>query len=90
MSKRIDWKATPEARDYEGVENFLTLLCSKADAEAVIGRLKKAIQVERAGKDLLRAAALPLLTADDPHVADDLKDIRKGKSLHLFCSFGAT
>lgn len=81
MSKKIEWKAVPEAKDYEGVENFLTLLCSTADADTLIDRLKKAGQIERAGKDLLRAAALPLLSEDDPHVADDLKNIRKGKPL---------
>jgi hypothetical protein len=32
-------------------------------------------------KDLLRAAHLPLLPCDDPHVDDDLKRIHKGKSL---------
>lgn len=34
MSKKVEWKAVPEAKDYEGVENFLTLLSSKADADA--------------------------------------------------------
>jgi hypothetical protein len=81
MSKKVEWKTAPEAKDYAGVGHFLSLLCSEAHADTLIGRLKKAGQIERAGKDLLRAAALPLLSEDDPHVAEDLKDIKKGKPL---------
>lgn len=81
MSKKIEWKSAPEAKDYEGVRNFLTLFCTEPDVDALIERLKKATPIERAGKDLLRAAALPLLSEDDPHVSEDLKVIRKDKSL---------
>jgi hypothetical protein len=81
MSKKIDWKSSPKPKDYEGVMDFLTLLCSKSDAATLIDRLDKAEPIERAGKDILRAAQLPLLGKDDPHVSDDLKDIRKGKAL---------
>ena len=81
MTKKIEWRSHPKAKDYEGVRDFLSLLCSEADADALIERLSNAEPIERAGKDLLRAAALPLLSKDDPHVSDDLKDIRKGKPL---------
>jgi hypothetical protein len=81
MSKKIKWKSGAKAKDYEGVRDFLTLLCSEGEADKLIADLMKAVPIERAGKDLLRAAALPLLSEDDPHVTKDLKDIRKGKSL---------
>lgn len=81
MPKKIKWKSSPKGKDYEGVKDFLTLLCSESDAEKLIDRLDKTVQIERAGKDLLRAAELPLLSEDDPHVSEDLKDIRKGKAL---------
>ncbi|GAC1588959.1 MAG: hypothetical protein NVS3B5_21770 [Sphingomicrobium sp.] len=81
MSKKVEWKAVPELKDYEGAEHFLMLLCSKADAKAFVDCLTKADPIEWAGKDLLRAASLPLLSKDDPHVAADLKKISKGKPL---------
>ncbi len=37
--------------------------------------------MDHAAKDLLRAAELPLLPRDDPHVDEDLKRINKGKPL---------
>jgi hypothetical protein len=37
--------------------------------------------LEHAAKDLLRAAALPLLPRDEPHVDADLKRIQKAKPL---------
>ena len=81
MSKTIKWKSSPKGKDYEGVKNFLTLLCSKGDADKLIERLDKADPIEHAGKDILRAAALPALSSQDPHVSKDLKDIQKGKAL---------
>lgn len=81
MSKKTKWKSNPKVKDYVGVKNFLTLLCSANEAEKLIKRLVEAEPTEHAGKDLLRAAELPLLNEDDPHVSEDLKDIKKGKAL---------
>lgn len=81
MSKKIKWKSSPKSKDYEGVRNFLTLLCSESDADKLIERLDRADPIEHAGKDLLRAAQLPVLSSEDPHVSEDLKDIKKGKAL---------
>ena len=39
MAKKIEWKSVPEKKDYEGVKNFLTLLCFDADADGLIDRL---------------------------------------------------
>jgi len=79
--QRISWKKTPEAEDYEGALNFIMLLCSGPKSLDLVKDLRKAKTVERAAKDLLRAAQLPLLPRDEPHVDADLKRIHKGKSL---------
>lgn len=81
MSKKIKWKSSPKGKDFEGVKLFLTLLCSDSQADKMIELLKKADPIEHAGKDILRAAQLPALSSEDPHVSKDLKDIQKGKAL---------
>ncbi len=82
MSKpKIKWKKEPETEDYEGAENLLKLICSDAEALQVIEHLHKSDTIERASKDLLRAADLPLLDDSDPHVREDLKRIHKGTPL---------
>jgi hypothetical protein len=82
MSKaKIKWKNEPETEDYEGAKNFLTLICSDAEALKLIEHLHKSDTTERAAKDLLRAADLPLLDESDPHVREDLKRIQKGTPL---------
>ena len=64
-----------------GGGNFLTLICSDAEALQLIEHLQKSDTIERASKDLLRAADLPLLDQSDPHVREDLKRIHKGTPL---------
>lgn len=82
MSKaKIEWKKEPEAEDYDGAKNFLTLICSVAEALQLIEQLRASDTVEYASKDLLRAADLPLLNESDAHVSEDLKRIRKGTPL---------
>ena len=82
MSKpKIEWKKEPEAEDYDGVKNFLTLICSDAEAVQLIQHLRESDTIHRATKDLLRAAELPLLDQSDPIVSEDLKRIHKGKAL---------
>ena len=53
---KIKWKDEPETEDYEGGKNFLTLICSDAEAQQLIEHLQKSENIERASKDLLRAA----------------------------------
>lgn len=82
MSKQqLVWKKKPEDKDYDGALNFLSLIYSDPQSRKLAGALRKARTIERAAKDLLRAGGLPLLPRDDPHVADELKKIRKGKPL---------
>jgi hypothetical protein len=78
---QLNWKKKPEAEDYAGALNFLSLIYPDAKSQTLLRALRHAKTVERAVKDLLRASNLPLLPRDEPHVADDLKRVHKGKAL---------
>jgi hypothetical protein len=78
---KLEWTKKGEASDFDAARNFLSLLYSDAKAKALVESLRNAPLVEHAAKDLLRAAQLPLLPRDEPHVDDDLKRIHKGKPL---------
>jgi hypothetical protein len=76
------WKDEPEAQDYPAAKSYLSLLLGLKAA----GRLVKVLRQQRtlrhfAAKDILRAAGLPLLSVDDPEVANDLEKIKKGIKL---------
>jgi hypothetical protein len=79
--EQIVWKKKSEPQDYEGALNFLTLIFPAAKSKSLLRALHKTENIERAAKDLLRAAGLPLLPRDEPHVDEDLKRIHKGKPL---------
>src|SRR5450432_2107643 len=79
--EQIVWKKKSEPPDYEGGLNFLTLIFPAAKSKSLLRALHKTENIERAAKDLLRAAGLPLLPRDEPHVDEDLKRIHKGKPL---------
>ena len=79
--QQLIWKRKPEAEDYAGALNFLSLICPDIQCKKLVRALRKAKTIERAAKDLLRAANLPLLERDEPQVDDDLKKINKGKPL---------
>jgi hypothetical protein len=82
MSKqRVQWKKEPEAEDYDGALNFLSLIYPDAKSRKLLRTLRGAKTTEYAAKDLLRASDLPLLARDEPHVDEDLKRIHKGKPL---------
>ena len=77
----VTWKKNPEDVDYKAASDFLNLLWPDASARRLVRALCKASTIERSAKDLLRAANLPLLERDDPHVEDDMDKIRKGKPM---------
>ena len=82
MSKpRLEWAEKGEDEDFDAAVKYLSLLCPDAKAAAIVKSLRNSKPVERAAKDLLRAAHLPLLPSDESHVSDDLKRIQKGKAL---------
>ena len=75
------WKAKPEEHDYPAALDYLTLLMEKDVARKIVRALRTAPTQTKKAKDLLRASRLPLLPRDNPHVAGDLKKIKKGKAM---------
>ena len=82
MSKsELKWSEEQEDADFDAAFKYLSLLCSDRKAHALVKSLRGSKLLEHAAKDLLRAAELPLLPRDDPHVDEDLKRIQKAKPL---------
>jgi hypothetical protein len=83
MAKKANlrWTKSPAAKDYPAAISFLRLLAPPGQAEALAAVLSQAPTVTQAAKDILRAAGLPLLAADDPEVAKDVKKVARGESL---------
>ncbi len=76
------WKSEPEDQDFPAAESYLSLLVGPGDATKLARALRKHKKLVRyAAKDLLRAAHLPLLPADDSEVASDLEKIKFGSKL---------
>jgi phosphatidylserine/phosphatidylglycerophosphate/cardiolipin synthase-like enzyme len=75
------WLAKPLDDDYSAARSYLTLLFEAADVALLVRRLHAAHVVEYQAKDLLRASQTHLLDKDNPHVADQLKKIKKGKKM---------
>jgi hypothetical protein len=80
MSK-VSWKSEPDEHDYPAATAYLSLIADAARTDDLVSRLKTAPLDYRKAKDILRAAMLPLLTKDNPHVATDLKKIVRNKRL---------
>lgn len=78
---KLKWAETGEAADFAAAVQYLSLLCPEKKANALVKSLHNSKPLDHAAKDLLRAAQLPLLPRDDPHVDEDLKRIQKGKPL---------
>ena len=83
MTKKLEgiWESKPANEDYLAAHDYLSLLFTEIETRKIVDRLRRAPTTQREGKDLLRASQTHLLDADDPHVAADLKKIKKGKKL---------
>jgi hypothetical protein len=77
----VAWKPEPEKHDYPAAASYLTLMASDALVEKLVKKLKKAPVAHYKAKDILRAAGLPLLDKDNPHVATDLHKIAENTAL---------
>jgi hypothetical protein len=76
------WKDEPEAQDFPAAQSYLSLLVEPAAAAKLVEALREEQTLEHfAAKDILRAAGLPLLGADDSEVAGDLGKVRRGSKL---------
>lgn len=78
---RPHWKDDPEKHDYPAAADYLSLLFPPEAVAALVEGLRSVEAVDRAAKDILRASRLPLLPADDPHVAKDLRKASRGDRL---------
>ena len=81
--KKLDdiWERKAAAKDYQAAHEYLTLLFSESQARLLVRKLRAAPTTKRQAKDLLRASQTHLLEKNNPHVADDLKNIKKDKKL---------
>lgn len=75
------WKSAPDDHDYPAAGQYLSLLADKERVKSLVKALRRAPQTVQKAKDILRAARLPLLPADNPHVASDLAKIKAGTAL---------
>lgn len=75
------WKDAPDEHDYPAAAQYLSLLADPVRVKRLVKHLRKAPLTHQKAKDILRAAALPLLGPDNPHVAADLARIAAGEPL---------
>jgi hypothetical protein len=76
------WKDEPEAQDFPAAESYLSLLIGSAAAAKLVKAMRNGQTLQHfAAKDILRAAGLPLLGADDSEVAADLDKVKLGRKL---------
>lgn len=75
------WKSDPDQHDFPAAADYLALIADGATCDAVVAALREAPTVLKKAKDLLRAAGLPLLPTDNPHVVADLAKVRDGQAL---------
>ncbi len=81
IEQLVKWLDEPEAHDYPAAADYLALLADSETVAALVGLLHSAPVVHKKAKDILRAAQLPLLPPDNPHVRKDLAKILTGASL---------
>jgi len=79
--KLANWKEQPDDQDYAAAENYLSLIMPPGAAKRTADRLRKAAIEHWFAKDLIRASRLPIVAADNYHVAKDLQKVKAGKKL---------
>ena len=77
----VRWLSAAEEHDYPAAASYLSLIAPPGTVAALVARLRSAAPVTFKAKDILRAARLPLLGTDNPHVASDLAKIRSATPL---------
>jgi hypothetical protein len=79
--QRLKWKVAPDDHDFPAAGQYLRLMTDKVRVKSLLKALHKAPATSQKAKDILRAAGLPLLPVDNPHVASDLAKIKTGTPL---------
>jgi hypothetical protein len=77
----IVWKEEPDQHDYPAAASYLSLVAESAVVERTVKELQAATLDHFKAKDMLRSSRLPLLPADDQHVAADIAKVKAGKRL---------
>jgi len=77
----VKWLDDPEEHDFDAAASYLSMLAAAGPVAEVVAALRSADPIERAAKDILRAAQLPLLPQSNAHVHSDLEKIDDGKRL---------
>jgi hypothetical protein len=75
------WKPDPDEHDFPAAADYLSLIFTADVVTGLVDALRQVEKVDRKAKDLLRASSLPLLSADNVHVAKDLKGVARGQRL---------
>ena len=75
------WLPAPVEKDYRAAHDYLSLLFREKEADLLVRRLRAAKTSKRQAKDVLRASQTMLLDEDNPHVAHQLKKIKKGERM---------
>jgi hypothetical protein len=78
---KVRWADAPAEQDYPAASSYLRLLAPAGRVEALVQMLSQVPTVHQAAKDILRAAGLPLLPADNPEVVKDVKKVAAGEPL---------
>jgi hypothetical protein len=80
---RPTWLDEPEPHDLAAADHFLQLVLHERHVALAVKRLRKRRRKTRsfAAKDILRAAELACLPADNEGVAAKLAEIREGRAL---------
>lgn len=72
---KVIWGIGPEEHDFPAAQSFLSLLADPDEISRIVDTLRVApIELIKA-KDVMRAAALPMLERSNYHVKRDLKKI---------------
>jgi hypothetical protein len=77
----VTWKNEPDEHDYPAAAAYLSLIASAEVIDRIVADLRTAEIIHQKAKDILRASGLALLDAENPHVAADLKEVRKDERL---------
>lgn len=78
---KVRWQDEPEEHDYPAALSYLSLVMPAEAAARIVAGMRELPLLQFRAKDLLRASGLPLLPADNEHVAKDLAKLRTGKAL---------
>ena len=77
----VRWLSAPQEHDYPAAASYLSLIARPERVDDLITKLRSAVSATFKAKDILRAARLPLLGTDNPHVASDLAKIHAATPL---------